>query len=164
MDEQTPCKLKAWLNMLLMLFHAILRLISNYCFCAISSRELFVCAIFYAFSNYAAGTTSADTTSAGTTTDEGSTTATDATSTGGTTTDGTTTGGTTTDGTTMTGDTTTSGDTTTAGTTTAAATTTTAQRANKRTQEKNVFLTANPEKAGIDMEKFNNEQPCSLTI
>ena len=36
----------------LMVFHAILRQISNFRFCAISSRELTVCAIFYAFSNY----------------------------------------------------------------------------------------------------------------
>ena len=36
----------------LMVFHAILRQISNFCFCATSSRELAVCAIFYAFYNY----------------------------------------------------------------------------------------------------------------
>ena len=39
--------------MLLMVFHAIMRQISNHCFCAISLLELSVCAIFYAFSNYA---------------------------------------------------------------------------------------------------------------
>ena len=36
-----------------MVYHAILSQISNYCFRAISSRELSVCAIFYVFSNYA---------------------------------------------------------------------------------------------------------------
>ena len=36
----------------LIVFHAIIRQISNYCFCAISSCELSVCAIFYAFSSY----------------------------------------------------------------------------------------------------------------
>ena len=35
-----------------MVFYAILRQILNYCFCAISSRELSVCAIFYAISDY----------------------------------------------------------------------------------------------------------------
>ena len=37
-----------------MAFHIILRQISNYCFCAISSREFSVNAIFYAFYNYEA--------------------------------------------------------------------------------------------------------------
>ena len=36
-----------------MIFHAILRQILNYWFCAIFSRELYICAIFYTFSNYA---------------------------------------------------------------------------------------------------------------
>ena len=40
----------------LMVFHAILRHISNYCICAISSLELSVRAIFYAFSNYTSRT------------------------------------------------------------------------------------------------------------
>ena len=35
-----------------MVFHAIWRLILKYRFCVISSRELSVCAIFYAFYNY----------------------------------------------------------------------------------------------------------------
>ena len=35
-----------------MVFHAILRQISIFCYCAISARELSVCAIFYTFSNY----------------------------------------------------------------------------------------------------------------
>ena len=35
-----------------MVFHAILRHISNHSLCAISSRELSVSAILYAFSNY----------------------------------------------------------------------------------------------------------------
>ena len=34
-----------------MVFHAILRQLSNYRFCAISSRELFVCSIFHVFCN-----------------------------------------------------------------------------------------------------------------
>ena len=34
-----------------MVFYRILRQFLNFCFCATSSRELFVCAIFYAFSN-----------------------------------------------------------------------------------------------------------------
>ena len=34
-----------------MVFYAILGQISNFCFCATSSHELSVCAIFYAFSN-----------------------------------------------------------------------------------------------------------------
>ena len=38
--------------MLFNCFYAILRQISNFCFCATSSRELAVCAIFYSFSNY----------------------------------------------------------------------------------------------------------------
>ena len=35
-----------------MVFHAILRQISNYCFCAISLREFLSVLFFYAFSNY----------------------------------------------------------------------------------------------------------------
>ena len=46
------CKLKGWSNMILIVFHAILWHISNYNFCSISSHELSVCAIFYAFYNY----------------------------------------------------------------------------------------------------------------
>ena len=37
--------------MLLMVFHAILRQILNHCFCAISLRELSVCAILRFFQN-----------------------------------------------------------------------------------------------------------------
>ena len=40
------------LNMRILVFHAALRQISNKYFCATSSRELAVCAIFYAFTNY----------------------------------------------------------------------------------------------------------------
>ena len=36
---------------LAVVFYAILGQISNFCFCATSSHELSVCAIFYAFSN-----------------------------------------------------------------------------------------------------------------
>ena len=52
MNEQTPFKLKGWCNML---FHGISRYfvpILKYSFCAISSRELSVCAIFCTFYNY----------------------------------------------------------------------------------------------------------------
>ena len=52
MDEETPCKLQGWSNKLL---SGILRYFEanlNCFFCAISSRELSVCAIFYTFSNY----------------------------------------------------------------------------------------------------------------
>ena len=44
--------LKGGQTCFLLAFHAILRLILNYSFCAISSCELSVCSIFYAFYNY----------------------------------------------------------------------------------------------------------------
>ena len=44
--------LKGGQTCFLLVFHAILRLILNYSFCAISSCELSVCSIFYAFYNY----------------------------------------------------------------------------------------------------------------
>ena len=47
-----PLSLKGGAACSLMIFHAILRQILKYRFCAISSRELSVCAIFYAFYNY----------------------------------------------------------------------------------------------------------------
>ena len=50
MDELTPYKLKTWSNMLFMVFHAILRLVSNNLFCAIYPPELSVCAILNVFS------------------------------------------------------------------------------------------------------------------
>ena len=43
-----PVSLRGGQTFFFMAFHTIL----NYCVCAISSRELSVCAIFYAFSNY----------------------------------------------------------------------------------------------------------------
>ena len=52
MNGWTPFKLKGWCNVLFMVLHAILRQIVKYCFCAISLRELSVCAIFYAFYNF----------------------------------------------------------------------------------------------------------------
>ena len=47
-----PVSLRGGQIFFLMVFHAIFCQILNYCFCAISSRELYVCAIIYAFSNY----------------------------------------------------------------------------------------------------------------
>ena len=48
-----PLSLKDGQTYFWILFHTILRQISNYRFCAFSSRELSVFAIFYAFYNYA---------------------------------------------------------------------------------------------------------------
>ena len=46
-----PISLRGGQMCFLRVFHAILRQIWKHCFCAISSRELSLCDIFYAFSN-----------------------------------------------------------------------------------------------------------------
>ena len=51
MGEKTPRKLRGGKNAFQ--WYLTQFQISNYCFCAISLRELSVCAIFYALSNYA---------------------------------------------------------------------------------------------------------------
>ena len=50
--NRRPLNLRGGQLCFLMVFHADLRQISNYLFCAISSRERSACAIFYVFSNY----------------------------------------------------------------------------------------------------------------
>ena len=52
MDEWITCKLKGWSHMLSNGISRYFGANFDFCFCVISSRDLFVCAIFYAFSNY----------------------------------------------------------------------------------------------------------------
>ena len=49
LDDRHPVSLRRGQTCFFMVFHTMLRRILNFCFCAISSREFFVCAIFYPF-------------------------------------------------------------------------------------------------------------------